>query len=170
MRSRVGSSGGNLPSLLTAMADRSGGCRSQRPAVYLAVGRLRQLGGEPHRARVFVGRQPAAHVRLQLGLELGGWRIARSQDHVRPGQNEAVRLVRYDRTFDNGRMLEEAGFDLERSDPDATHLEHVVDPSLVPEVAVGVAAENVSGADPVALEGALRLFVVVPVHDRSALA
>ena len=67
-------------------------------------------------------------------------------------------------------MLDERRLDLDRRDPDAAHLQHVVAAAVVPEVAVRVLVVLVPGLDPRAEERLLRLVVLVPVvgHRRVA--
>ena len=71
----------------------------------------------------------------------------------------------------HGRVLDERALDLDRRDPDAADLQHVVGAAGVPEVAVGVLVVLVAGLDPVAEERLLGLLVLVPVvgHGRVAL-
>jgi hypothetical protein len=59
----------------------------------------------------------------------------------------------------------ERALDLERRDPDAGDLEHVVATAGVDVEAVGVALVAIAGARPRAMEGGQRLVALVPVAD-----
>ena len=67
-------------------------------------------------------------------------------------------------------MLHQRRLDLERGDPDAAHLQHVVAAAGVGVVAVGVAHVLVAALGPAALEGLARLLAVAPVHQGRARA
>jgi hypothetical protein len=60
--------------------------------------------------------------------------------------------------------------DLGGRDPHSTDLDQVVDAAAVPEEALAVALEEVTGPDRVAAERVLRLLVVSPVEERGRLA
>ena len=68
-------------------------------------------------------------------------------------------------------MPDERVLDFHRRHPDPTHLQHVVAPAAVPEIAVGVLVVLVACLDIVAEQRPPRLLLLVPVvrHDRVAL-
>src|SRR6516162_4554494 len=68
-------------------------------------------------------------------------------------------------------MLEQSVLDLNGAYPHAFYLHHVVGAAHIPVIAVSVSVVFVSGAQPVALNGLFRLFMLVPVAraDRIAL-
>ena len=70
----------------------------------------------------------------------------------------------------HGGVADQAVLDLRRRDPDPADLDQVVGAAAVPEVAVGVALEEVAGADAVAVKGLLRLLVLAPVQERGGVA
>ena len=130
--------------------------------------------------RVFVGREQAFHVRLQLGHQarlellhafgaqglLRGHRIRR-QDHIGLDQRTPVRV----RLGNHGcighrRVLDQAVLDLARPNAVARGLEHIVAAALVPEVAVRIAHCQVSGAAPVAGELGTRGGLVLPIAQK----
>src|SRR5215203_865202 len=88
---------------------------------------------------------------------------------VGAGEGEAVLLRADDGAFHDGGMAHQAMLDLGRSDPDPAHLDQVVRAAAVPEVAVGVALEEVTRANAVAVEGLLRLLVLAPVEERGGV-
>src|SRR5207245_6527378 len=59
---------------------------------------------------------------------------------------------------------------LDRGNPLAGDLEHVVGPAGVPEEAVAVTDVFITGADPIALDGPLGLLVLVPVVGTGGIA
>ena len=66
-------------------------------------------------------------------------------------------------------MLEQGIFYLNRRDPDAAHLEHVISTPGIPVKALSVTAELVTGIEPFAEHGLLAFAVFVPVKGGSAL-
>src|SRR4051812_46159194 len=60
-------------------------------------------------------------------------------------------------------MYDQRALDLERRDPDAGNLEHVVGTAAERIAAIGVADVFVAGAGPAALEGLPALAALVPV-------
>ena len=67
-------------------------------------------------------------------------------------------------------MFHQRVLDLDRADPDAADLQHVIGPPGVPVVAIGVARELIAGPDPMALDCVLGPFVLVPVIGAGAVA
>ena len=92
----------------------------------------------------------------------------RRRDHEGARHDQPVLLVADDRALAHPGMGEQAALDLERSDPDPTHLEQVVGAAAVPEVPVGVPLEEVAGAHPAARERPCRSLLVSLVAPRHA--
>src|SRR4029453_12272134 len=67
-------------------------------------------------------------------------------------------------------MLQKVIFHLNRRDPDATHLEHVITAPGIPIKALSVTAELVAGVEPFAEHGLLAFAVLVPVEGGGAIA
>ena len=67
-------------------------------------------------------------------------------------------------------MLDERRLDLDRRDPQAADLDHVVGPALVPVVAVLVHAVAVAAEEPLAEDRVLGLLVLRPVERQRAVA
>src|SRR5262245_4704541 len=67
-------------------------------------------------------------------------------------------------------MLQQSIFHLNRGDPDATHLEHVITAPGIPVKALSVTAELVAGVEPFAEHGLLAFAVFVPVEGSGAIA
>src|SRR3981189_2678196 len=70
------------------------------------------------------------------------------------------------RSLGDRGMLEADRLDLERADPVAGGDDHVIGPSLVPDVAVLVHARRILGVKPVAAERLDRRLGQAPVADR----
>src|SRR2546423_13889545 len=67
-------------------------------------------------------------------------------------------------------MFKERGLDLDRRDPKAADLDHVVGAALLTVEAILVRAVAVPGEEPLAQDRAFRLFVLRPVKGQGAVA
>src|SRR6185312_10486899 len=88
---------------------------------------------------------------------------------ARLGQPVAV-LVADDGGFEHRWVGDQRLLDLERRDPDAADLEHVVAAPAIAVIALGVADIGVAGMGPLAAEGAARFLALVPVAVAGARA
>src|SRR5438445_2741177 len=162
---------GRLPSLLSAaQVLLVSSVREKTSPVDLSPVVLRQRRGELHEARVLEGRQALFH---EL-LELTGQRVvagALSRHHVGFGLDQSVGIFIPDHgAFRYKWVLEKAILDLVGGDEDPAHLEHLVGPPFVPEVAALVAPHVVAGHHPIAAQDLLGLVVGLPVEDGGGLA
>ena len=67
-------------------------------------------------------------------------------------------------------MADQAGLDVRGRDPQSADLDHVVDATLVDEVALGRLHVAIAGEEPVAAHAVARLLALVPVEGGAALA
>src|SRR6187200_896844 len=67
-------------------------------------------------------------------------------------------------------MLDECVLDLDRTHPQSSDLEHVVGSTRIAEIAGLILRVLVAGPQPLALEGILRPFVLVPVERTRRIA
>src|SRR6516225_674216 len=137
---------------------------AQLEALNLARRGLWQLGAQIDPARVFPGAGVLLDVRLQI-LEQGSIGVvAGLQDDERARLEEPVGVL-----FANYGRLEHCGvgdehtLDLERRDPDARYLEHVVGTAAVVVIAALADAVLIAGVGPFAAERAPRLLALQPV-------
>src|SRR5436309_4277746 len=119
-------------------------------------------------ARILVGLEPLPHERLQL---LGQPLVRRCRDHERMRLDETV--LPHD--ADHGDLLhrgvlQQTVLDFLRREPLARHLEQVVGPTAVGEVAVGGATHHVAGHVPLSPEPLLGLIHLLPIADRARVA
>src|SRR5205823_9256786 len=75
-----------------------------------------------------------------------------------------------DRSFGDGTVLDKRGFDLDRRNPHAADLHHVVSAARVPKITVLVLPVLVAGLDPIAAKGVFGLFVLVPIEGAHSIA
>src|SRR5205823_7437613 len=153
----------------TRAPDRSG---PELEALDLAGRRLGQLADELDPARVLVGRDLVLHERLELAGQRVPGLPRLLEDDEGLGLDEPVGVLLADhRRFEHRGVAHERGLHLDRRDPDAPDLQHVVGATAEPEVTVLVLEVLVAGLDPGTEERLLRLLVLVPVvgHDRVAL-
>src|SRR6266542_2398445 len=145
---------------------------SQLEALDLARCRLRERRDEFDPAWVLVGGELVLDEALEFVLQARRCRVAILEHDEGLGLDEPVRVLVADHGgLEDRRMAHEGVLHLDRRDPDAPHLQHVVGAAAVPEVAVVVLVVLVARLDPVAKERGLGLLVLVPVigHGRVAL-
>src|SRR5229473_5255306 len=134
---------------------------------HLAAVAFRKRGDELDRPGSLVGRERFAHVRLELFGERLGRTMLRREHEKGLRFLQAVGILKTDhRCFDDRGMGEQGIFYLQRREPPAAHLQHLVSPSAEPEVARFVLPEFVRRNAPVAPEGLLALLVLLPVFER----
>src|SRR6266487_4065441 len=106
-------------------------------AADLAGDGLGQLGDELDLARVLEGCGDRPAMLLQLADESVGAGVARRQDHERLDDLPALRVgLANDGGLGHGGVLDQRGFDLERSDPVGRRDDHVVGATHEPEIPV----------------------------------
>src|SRR5438552_6738134 len=67
-------------------------------------------------------------------------------------------------------MLDQGVFDLDWTDPDTAHFEHVVAPPGVPQISVSIRVVFVAGTDPLTGDGLAGLVESVPVAGARGVA
>src|SRR5438445_262429 len=136
----------------------------QLVALDLAGHGLGQVGHELDQVRVL----EALEARLAVLLQLGDKRVA--GDRVLLGDDEcldpreAVYRHADDRALGHSRVLQQRRLDLDRRDPPAADLDHVVGAAFVPVEAVAVDPVAVAREEPVAEDRMFRLLVLRPVE------
>src|SRR5579859_1263811 len=143
---------------------------AQLVALDLARDRLRQLGDELDHVRVLEPLQPRLAVLLQLRHQRVAGLRAGARDDEGLDLCEVVHADSDHRALRHGLVLEQSRLDLDRRDPQAADLDHVVGAALVPVVAVLVDAVAVAAEEPVAEDASLRLLVLRPVQRQRAVA
>src|SRR5438067_2098430 len=137
---------------------------AQLETLDLARGGLRQLVDELDRAWILVRCEAVLDERFEL---LIGRARALLDDDERLGLGKPILVSDADhRRFEHGRMLHERRFHLERADPDARDLQHVVAAAGVRIRTIGIANVLVAGLGPPALESFARLGAITPIHHR----
>ena len=140
----------------------------QLPPIHLSQVRRRKRFHEDDLPWVLVRLQPVADERLQL-LRQAVPALAR--DHVGAWLDQAVRIGHpHDRDLGDGGMLKQAALDLGRREPLSRHLEQLVGPPAVGEVAVRVPPDQVAGHHPFPAKAALTLVELLPVAQRPRAA
>src|SRR4029077_11212986 len=151
-------------------SDRGGFLFAQFVALDLARHGLWQLRHELDHVRVLKTLQAGFAVPLELDHErFTGDRVGLGDD-IRLDLREPVDVDADDRALGHRLVLEQRRLDLDRRNPQAADLDHVVGSALIPVVAVAVDAVAVAGEKPVAEDAPLRLLVLRPVKRERAVA
>src|ERR1700738_684543 len=130
--------------------------------------RLGKLGHELDEVRELVALKARLAVLLQLGGQL--WRGLDPGDDESLDLHEAVDLDAHDGALPHRPVLQQHPLDLDRRNPQAAHLDHVVGAALVPVEAVTVAAVAVAGEEPVAQQAQLGPHVLAPIERKRTVA
>src|SRR6266487_5037145 len=111
--------------------------RTQLEPLNLPSSCLRQFGDELDPTRAFVGGHVLPAVFDQLARQFVRWRVAFLQAHKRLGFDQ-IRVVGLadDGALQHRRVADQRALDLDRRDPDAADLQHVVRAARVPVVAI----------------------------------
>src|SRR2546430_12601350 len=141
-----------------------GGILAQFEALNFSRRGLGQLGANGDPARVF----PRPGTLLDVCLERVEQVLVRHVPFLEHDEGfrfqQAVGVFSPDDGgFENGLVRGERRLDLERRDPDAAHLEHVVGAPAVSVIAVRVARVLVARIGPLAAEGASALGALAPI-------
>src|SRR5215469_6991770 len=141
--------------------------RPQEEALDLARLRLRELVEELDLARILMAPDAALDHIHDLVRQSRRRRVAGLEHHEGLDDVPAERI----RLADDGglrhrRVAEDRALDLEGTDPIAGALDHVVRPSLEPEVAIGVPPPEVADGHPAVAIETPRPPLVSPVAER----
>src|SRR5258706_7969525 len=113
--------------------------RAELETLDLARRRFRKLSEELDPPRPLVLGQTLAHELLQILRELRGSAHPLAQHDERHRFYERVVICAADdAALEHRRMRDERVLHLDRTDPQAAHLQHVVAAARVPEIALGV--------------------------------
>ena len=124
---------------------------SQQVALHLPGSRLGQLIDKHDPARILDRHQRRLRRAASARRPARRWAALAVLEHdVRLRLDEFLGILPADdRRFEHAGMPDERRLDLDRRDPLAADLEHVVGAAAVPEVAVGILVILVAGLDPV---------------------
>src|SRR5438034_9215888 len=139
----------------------------QHPPLHFSRGGHRQAVEELDFLGIFVGRELAAHVLLQLRLKRRRSLVARREHDEGLHDMSALGIgaADYGAVRDRG-MLHQSVLDLRGTDAVARALEHVVAAALVPEIAVRIALREIPGAAPPAGVFPLGRLGILPVFEK----
>lgn len=134
---------------------------SQLESLDFACGCLGKLRKKLHPMWTFVDGQSGQDELLQFSSQFGATVCAVSEHDTCCGFGKLVGvLTKDDCDLQYKGMLAEHAFDLDRAYPDPADLDHVVGSAGIPEISVFILMVFVAGAEPVAGDRGLRLFVL----------
>src|SRR5262249_839668 len=142
---------------------------TQSKSLNLAGRRFRQTIDELYPTRIFPHPDALLHVFLQFiaqGGLIDGGRLQNDKG-ARLGQPVPI-LLPDTRGLKHGGMRDQRLLDLERRNPDAANLQHLITTAVKAVIAIGVARVGIAGISPFPAKRSPRFLALVPVTVRGA--